>query len=90
MVIRGFGGCDVAFVKKSGSGFVFSKRYFFNSVYKVFLPHKFSKFTRNHGFGNYAYLTGFIKGFGGCDVAFVKKSVSCFVFFETMLFRQVL
>jgi hypothetical protein len=50
----------------------------------------FKKCTENHGFGNHVFLTGFIRGFGGCDVAFVKKSVSSFVFCETMLIRKVL
>ena len=67
-----------------------SKLCFFDRFYKVFLPPRFYNFTRNHGFGNHAFLTGFIRGFGGCDVAFVKKSVSSFVFFETILFLNVL
>ena len=89
--IRDSGVCDVAFAKKSVSCFAF----FQNNAHSTgfiwyYCLRNSTLFIKNHGSGDHAFFTGFIRDPCGSDVAFARESVSCFAFFETMLFRWVL
>ena len=88
--IRDSGGCDVAFVKKRVPCFAILETMLFDRFHKVFLPPQFLHFVQKHGFGDHAFLTGFIRDSGGCDVAFARETVPCCTVLETMLFRLVL
>ena len=88
--IRGSGGCDVTFVKKCVMLCDFDNDAFSKGIIRYSCLRNFTVFTKKPWFREPCLFYRFYKGSGGGDVAFAKKSVSSFAFFETMLFQQVL